>query len=222
MKALYRKIYNDFLEDVKDHELKISLDQGAHRHLTFKQNNSYNMHYHITTWPGYLCISGDMGCFVFSRMHDMFEFFRGINTQEGVPGVPFSYWAEKLDATDNRSRTGILEDNVDAYKQMLLETYLRDIREGNFSVYASNNVDARAGRRRGYEEIKELCKEIEECPGTESRVTLIYNFSSSNGYSFDEFPYKSCQNYTFHFIWCCFAIVKAIEEYDKLQSAQAA
>ena len=26
----------------------------------------------IVTWPGYLCYSGDMGCFVFTRLPDMF------------------------------------------------------------------------------------------------------------------------------------------------------
>lgn len=82
-----------FLKDVSDHKMEIALDSGTYRHLKFKQsNNSWNMHYSLVTWPGYLCICGDMGTWTFARLPDMFDFFRSPREMAINP----SYWAEKL------------------------------------------------------------------------------------------------------------------------------
>ena len=79
-----------------DHELSILHDEGVYRHLQMKQPNTNNMWYDIVTYPNNLVISGDMGCCVFSRINDMFQFFR---TDE--LSINYSYWSEKEQATSN-------------------------------------------------------------------------------------------------------------------------
>ncbi len=56
-----------FLGDVKGHVFEIKNDDGLYRNITVKKPDSSIYGYKITTWPGYLCISGDMGTYVFSR-----------------------------------------------------------------------------------------------------------------------------------------------------------
>lgn len=92
-----------FLKDVAEHELKILHDDGLYRHLRFKKPDSGTYWFDITTHPGYLMISGDMGCYVFSRLADMFNFFvldkHDFNyRKERKIQINVGYWLEKLEA----------------------------------------------------------------------------------------------------------------------------
>ena len=64
-----------FLKDVAGHEMTVLADVDIpgvkgygpthSRCLRFaKKDQSWHQYFYITTWPGYLCINGDMGCFV--------------------------------------------------------------------------------------------------------------------------------------------------------------
>lgn len=88
-----------FRKDVAQHRMTVIHDHGVHRHLRFGKPGDSNLSFQITTWPGYLCYSGDMGCYVFFRVEDMFRFFRGERINPG-------YWAEKVQAED---REGVKE-----------------------------------------------------------------------------------------------------------------
>lgn len=66
-----------FLADVKDHKISIVRDDGVYRHVRFAKPETVCMHFDLITWPGYLAYVGDMGAFTFTRLRDMFEFFRG-------------------------------------------------------------------------------------------------------------------------------------------------
>ncbi len=90
--------------------MTIHLDQGIHRHLEFSHNGSSIFQFHITTWPKYLAISGDMGSFVFTRTEDMFQFFRHDKINP-------SYWAEKCEAgkTEEWSQESFMEA-IDSYE----------------------------------------------------------------------------------------------------------
>ena len=83
-----------FLKDIASHQLTVNLDQGVFRDLTIANPNTMEMHYNITTRPGYLMITGDMGDFIFKRTNDMFRFFR---PESGYYINP-SYWGEKVEA----------------------------------------------------------------------------------------------------------------------------
>ena len=91
MDKIMADVRRRFPEEVNNHKLTILQDDGVHRCLLFKNPSSSNYYFYINTWPGHLCISGDMGCVVFCRLEDMFEFFRGDNGKIN-PG----YWAEKI------------------------------------------------------------------------------------------------------------------------------
>lgn len=84
-----------FLKDVESHRMTVLSDSGVNRSLKFENPNCSNLHFFITTWPGHLCISGDMGTFVFARIHDMFLFFDGKEPQANM-----DYWSEKLIAQE--------------------------------------------------------------------------------------------------------------------------
>lgn len=59
-----------FLKDVAHHQLTVNLDQGLFRDLTIQRPGCCEMHYHITTRPGYLMFTGDMGSLAFAHLAD--------------------------------------------------------------------------------------------------------------------------------------------------------
>lgn len=78
-----------FPRDTSKHEMTVLHDDGLYRHLRFARPGTNNMSFNIVTWPGYLAYSGDMGDYMFTRLTDMFDFFRGDRINPG-------YWGEKL------------------------------------------------------------------------------------------------------------------------------
>ena len=88
-----------FLEDVKNHELTIVKNDGVFRHLKFSNPNDCNQYFNITTSPNYLVITGDMGSLVFSRLYDMFDFFRSDDLK-----INPDYWAEKIQSTSHEAQ----------------------------------------------------------------------------------------------------------------------
>ena len=90
-----------FQRNVRDHKMTIELDQGVHRSLYFGKPGTSFYHFRLNTWPGHLAISGDCGSYTFSRLRDMFEFFRDAGpdyTREDR--INPDYWREKLEAVD--------------------------------------------------------------------------------------------------------------------------
>jgi hypothetical protein len=85
-----------FEADTKDHGLTILFDNGLYRHLRLAKPGTRIAQFDIVTWPGFLAFTGDMGDYVFARLDDMLEFFRGHAPNH-------SYWAEKCVAADKDS-----------------------------------------------------------------------------------------------------------------------
>ena len=89
-----RDVQTCFLSDVVEHRMKVHMDNGVYRHLEFSKPGTNCYRFDITTWPGYLCVTGDMGTWTFSRLRDMFEFFGGAFEH----GINTGYWSEKFEA----------------------------------------------------------------------------------------------------------------------------
>lgn len=185
-----------FLRDVASHELTIEVDDGAHRHLTLRRHNSFAYGFHIVTWPGSLAISGDMGSFVFSRLYDMFEFFRGTRINTG-------YWAEKLTAHDRHG--GHRKFSKDLFRDAII----RDFEQWAFEapedrVRAKAELDNEWNGLLGAtpDTIQEAVRDAMEyeCPVSKNR--------------FVDFWDHNLEEYTFQFVWCCHAIQWAIGRYD--------
>ena len=104
----YQLTEETFLKDVDQHVMEVIHEDGVFRHLRFKQPGTVCMHFDLITWPGRLCYTGDMGTFVFSRIHDMLEFFRPDAYAIAAPfkRIDRNYWAEKVDASGRDGITG--------------------------------------------------------------------------------------------------------------------
>lgn len=188
----YEPTEQSFLDDVKRHVMEIELNNGIFRSLTFGADGTINKSFRIVTWPGHLCISGDMGTYVFSRLRDMFEFFRGNSINPG-------YWSEKVMAQDRNSP--VMKFCEEKFRNAVY-SYLgaseadKEYLEEHFFPYVmdSNNEHCVMNEVMSWQDPRED-EDIAE-----------FEFS-------DFFEYR-ITDYSYHYIWCLHAIVWAIGQFD--------
>lgn len=191
------KVKEQFLKDVSGHKMKVMHCDGIYRHLNFSKGSAI-LHFNITTWPGYLCVSGDMGCFVFSRLRDMFEFFRMDKLK-----INCQYWAEKLVAI-----------NKCCFKEYSPDVFREKIKEicDEWDVGKSN---VKALMLAVAEEVLSSADDGEE----EARKAAdSFRFETEDEiFSFTDLWEVDLTEYTYNFLWCLYAIVWGIQQYDKLK-----
>lgn len=184
-----------FQKAVAEHELTIIRDEGLYRHLRLSKPNSFAYGFHITTWPGYLAISGDIGCYVFARLPDMFNFFRG---DEINP----SYWSEKLQAADRHS--GVKEFSQDLFHAAI---------KSDFDQWSFDSDEERA---KAWAALQDSDLAEDGCPDSlHDAITTALKYKcpvSEN--RFTDFWDHCLQDYTFRFLFCCHAVQWAIGKYD--------
>lgn len=204
--SLQQKIFKGFQEDTTEHELTILKDDGKYRHIRFGKKGSSFYAINITTWPGYLTVTGDMGDYVFTRLSDMFEFFRGKDSIN--PG----YWGEKLVAEPRGSEHG---------KKWSNEAFKRDVHQ-----YLENNLEP-LEELEGEELLaniairQEIREGIKDISFKEEADHFIANFDKLD-FQFDSFYEYDSTEYTHQFLWICYAIVEVIKRYDAAKAEQAA
>jgi hypothetical protein len=187
----------EFIRDAGEHQMLIKQNDGIFRHIRFSKDGSSAYHFNITTWPGYLCVSGDMGCFVFARTTDMFEFFRGDKINPG-------YWAEKLQATNKHG--GHQSFSFDLLKEAVaadFENWDFDSDEQKAEAWKAitDDWDGLFYNAEGSDMQHAISEVMDwECPITRQK--------------FDDFWEHNLEDYTYHFMWCCNAIQWAIVQYD--------
>lgn len=187
-----------FLNDVKNHEITIHKNNGVYRHLTFANPNDCDKYFNITTFPDYLIITGDMGALVFSRLHDMFDFFRSDDLKIN-PG----YWAEKIQSASYQGKIeSYSEFDTDEVKRFAQE-YLDDFLEQNML----SELDKE-------ELLEEFDSEILHSEDEYEIVEAIRNFDC-HGFDFEEFWEGYYRKYRYHYIWLCYAIVWGIKKFDE-------
>lgn len=192
--------YEEFREDIKNHQLKIIHDDGLHRHLLVSEPGTGCYHYRVTTWPGYLSFSGDMGCFVFERTRDMFELFR-----RSIENINFGYLNEKLIAAGRNGDD--LEYDREAFESVVKD-YLDGWLEGN------QDADPEFIDEQKYK-VEALLDQSSEYNDESHSRFLVHDFSpDEGGVTFEDFQEHSFTRYTHKFLWCCFAIVHAVHLYD--------
>lgn len=195
-------ILDRFLEDTKNHELTINLDQGLYRDLTIAIPGCSDYHYHITTRPGYLFFSGDMGSFTFSRLPDMFNFFRS-NTGRINPW----YWHEKLEAECKRSGSSTFDfEGVREQLKEYLSDYVEDL--------DTEDEDDQSKIEEATEAVDNFCNYLEESEWEYIHAINEWDPDFSGGLTLDEFWDSRPEKLTHHYIWACHAIVHAIKLYD--------
>ena len=181
-----------FMRDVVRHEMKVVVDHELHRHLRFRRPGDYAYHFEIVTWPGYLCIAGDMGCYVFSRVPDMLRFFRSL---QGTDQINPDYWEQKLQAE--------ARERVKAYDGAVMRRWLEKEIEG---WPERARAEAREDVLRHADNKIDVWRALDDFRFEDGET--VYEFVDWYEADFD--------SYTYHYIWCCYAIVWAIAQYDKL------
>ena len=186
-----------FLKNVAKHTMIVELDQGNQRSIFFGQPGSSNQYFRINTWRGHLCISGDMGCFVFSRTDDMFSFFR-----DEVLRINKSYWGEKLQAV---SLFG-------GYKKYCPKEFTKRVTD-HFEHHKESAELTDDQSDALWEAIKD-CVLVNADDGELYAYHEVTDFEH-NGFSFqDFFDGGGTENYSYQYIWCLYAIVWGIQQCD--------
>ena len=200
-----------FLKDVQDHVLTIIKDDPPYRHIRLARPGSSTYAYEIVTYPGYLCYSGDMGCYVWSRCPDMFAFFRG--PIKGDLKINPSYWGEKLQAI---SRFGEGYQELDEDKFVELVEKARDEFLADRIQYADEDIDPEDYAEELNVELDDaIFTPAEDIRTVEQAHMLLNDFVSDWGFELvDTFEWHF-EKFTHHYLWACFAVVWGIRKYDE-------
>lgn len=88
-----------YLDWTKDHRMTILRDDGVCRNIRVDKPGTYTCLFNITTIPGYLFFTGDMGSYVFSQGWDVFTFLCADLTKKN-PTIDYDHFARKCTAAD--------------------------------------------------------------------------------------------------------------------------
>jgi len=194
-----------FICDVANHQMEVLLDAGVYRHLRFRNPGTFNQWFEIVSWPCKLAISGDMGTYVFSRIEDMFGFFRRGATKDGLKINP-QYWEEKLQAVDCAGSRG------GASRHFSYELFASRVNE-YVQEWIADNSPTPEEEAEPRDAVKDMVASVED--DEYSAHQKLRDFESGE-FSFTDTWEWELRDYTFHFIWCLYAIVWGIAQYDAL------
>ena len=233
-----------FKRDVAKHEMTVLHDDGLYRHLRFARPKpaSFMYWFDLITWPGSLTIRGDIGeSYTFSRLPDMFEFFRGKDINP-------HYWSEKLDG----GRDSAKEYSEEKFRQLVVEYFVDSVRSGDTprglgkavreEILNSEFLAVEDDARRVLDDFEYgasykascLCGDAAEFTSTveadlwrsghirpndavhRSSVKRVEGFRFSDTWEWD------LRDYDWQFLWACHAIQWGIAQYDAARKAVAA
>lgn len=201
-----------FLNDVAKHEMIIIRDDGVNRHIRFKRSGTSCMHFDLITWPGYLCYTGDMGTYVFCRLEDMFEFFRtdkgDFNYNRNGLSINPQYWGEKLEAVDKNS----------GFKQYSNEKFHSIVNE----IIDEHIINDELSDDEAEELRDEVSIEVLANDDTEHEAHCAAQDFKHKGFTFSDFWEHDLKDYSYRFMWCCYALAWGIQKYDEAKVAKEA
>jgi hypothetical protein len=207
-----------FERDVAEHKMTIVRDDGVDRHVKFRAADGDSCYwFEILTWPGALLIRGDCGTYVFSRLTDMFSFFR---TDRGNDPkklyINTSYWAEKLLAvcSDGYGRSAVERFSESSFKQHVKE---------RVDGYLEERETTAGQRAELWREINDEIFAYVEDGREETAFNKLMDFSSPDFPRLFEDAWEwNCKEYTSRFIWNLYAIAWAIKQYDAAHATKEA
>ena len=199
---------SSFLKDVAKHEMVIVRADGVNRHVRFAQPGTYNMHFDLITWRGYLCYTGDMGTYVFKRLDDMFHFFRTdrehLHLRDGKTlAINPSYWGEKLQAVDSS----------DGYRKWSKEKFESRIREA-FEEWIAEREQPDLDELRA--QFQDEVLDVLDHGGMENAYSAALSFEVGGQYPFQDWWEVNTDEYSYRFMWCCYALAWGVQKYDEL------
>ncbi len=210
----YECTKEEFLKDVSSHKMNIVMDDGLNRHIQFRNPDSFYRWFDIVTYKGALVIDGDMGTYVFRRLDDMFDFFRDSPENQASLKINPEYWGEKIFATSR----------LDGGHERFSHSLFRDAVQLEFDCWAAAENPSEEEKSALW---GELLSEVIYIDGlnTESATELALRFEPSNeniSFRMEDFYEHRLEEFTYPFIWTCYAIVWAIKQYDSAKAASAA
>ena len=198
-----------FTKGTVNHKMTILKEDGVYRHLRFKTPDTFNLYFDIITFPGNLMITGDMGTWSFSRIEDMFKFFRSKERD-----ISPDYWAEKLTSVDRNSYINTIKFGHEEFSEKKLRENVND--------WISEETTGHPIPIGLEEELNDLiAAHIDDGEYAVMRAILDFEFRYHNEYgeikfiNFTDFYEVNNRVYSFDYLWVCHAIVWAIEQYDK-------
>lgn len=195
----YDRAVHFFPSDVAEHEMTVLMNEGIYRHLRFAVPDDSHLAFEVVTAPNILIFFGDMGSFAFNRHKDNFHLFRGQKT-DGMYG----YWAEKLQAVDKG-------EGYHKWSQ----------REFEESVYGYVDEDWEFEDDEQKEKVRADVKvrviDAAEENGYNAYATAV-EYKSEFGHELTDFFDCNMMEYTYRYVWCCLAIVWAIDRFDELRT----
>lgn len=182
--------------------MTIKQDDGLYRHLIFSRPNSSVYQFSLITWPGYLAIAGDCDDFMFTRIKDMFDFFRFAGPEyDRSDEINTGYWAEKAVAVSKHS--GLWAFSEDHFEEAIRE---------DLSSWISGRPLSDA------KEIVSAAKEDLLCGFYDKReaITAAMDFRCpvTGSHPFQDFYEHQLDEPSFGYSWACRAIQWGIKRYD--------
>lgn len=223
-----------FLRDVNEHALSVIRDEGVDRHLRFRKPGTSCYGFDILTFPGHLLITGDCASYLFRRLEDMFEFFRTAHQRDpdGL-GINPQYWSEKLLATDCNGRRG---GAATEFSKEKFEANIKRWFDEHFEEEIKNDASLDEGDWDYEEDAEQRAKHVAERKARREAIwdaivsdildhtddphqaaQAAYEFEH-DGFNFQDFYEVDNTEYTFHFIWCAYAIAWGIKRYDEAKA----
>jgi len=192
-----------FQRDTAGHQMTVLHNDGLYRHLRFRNPDRSMYWFDLVTWPGKLAFVGDVAPgYVFSRVEDMFEFFRapaGWNLGDINP----QYWAEKIVT----GREGVQRYSEELFRQHVTEQVAAaagqwpDLAATVDREILGDNADWDIAFEEGAHE-----------------ALRDFNFGT---FRFEDWHEWRLKDWDWSYLWCCHAIRWGIDQYDRARTAAA-
>lgn len=166
------------------------------------------MWFDLITWPGCLTIKGDMGCWTFSRVDDMLTFFRSTPDDFvfGKLSINADYWAEKLQHGTHGGRDGAKVWDEESFKKRLTEQ-LTD-------YFGLEGDDLKVAKEALTEDVLRQDNKYDLIIAARD---FAIDLPDRDAFQFDPCELPDGMEYAYHFIWCLYAIVWGIQQYDAVK-----
>lgn len=210
----YPDIAKRFFRETRNHKLEIKHDDGLYRHIRMMDPKNSSYWFDLITWPSNLVFRGDGESFAFTRLEDMFEFFRSGLYKDGSVHINPGYWSEKL--TSSRGKEKVFSE--ERLKAVILER-LEEV------IECKDFTEAEKAELR--EAVNDEIFEDDAFTSEDCAYGLVESFEFKYGpkdrwgdgtrsFTFGDVWdwFGASKDYDWWLLWAMYAIVRGIQAYD--------
>lgn len=207
----------EFLRDISEHHLRVHLDNGMYRHIRFEKTLDSVLWFDLVTWPGVLTIHGDMGTWTFSRVPDMFRFFR-----DDTLRINKSYWAEKLQHGVHGGTAGCKVFDEDLFRQQVMDRVKNyDLEDHDLAAVTEALKEQVLNQDNMYDlviAVRDFSCPLPSLEPSDEETSRPRGRGRNFEFDCDDCP--DGMRYAYQFVWCLYAIVWGIQQYDAWVAAK--